>query len=68
MATPVVTALLAHALELNPGLKTGTRATADALRAIAVYGALNTAIPNVVEGFGPLNAPGMLAASAQVVA
>lgn len=62
MATPVVTALLAHVLELRPDLRSDTVAAARALHEIIRKGATDIGIPAEVQGAGLPTMPGLLAA------
>jgi subtilisin family serine protease len=61
MACPVITGLLAIALESAPWLRTGTRATPDALASLVAYASSSTGMPRQIEGAGLLTAPRMLA-------
>jgi subtilisin family serine protease len=67
MACPIVTALLALALEAVPALRTGTRAQVDALRWIATAGAIDMGMPREIQGHGLVTAPAILAAARSLV-
>lgn len=60
MACPMVTGLLAQALQWHPGLRTGSRATVDLLRWLVGVSPMDTGIPALVQGRGLLTAPRLL--------
>jgi subtilisin family serine protease len=60
MACPVITGLLALALEAAPWLRTGTRSTPDALAALAIAASVRTGMSRFIEGAGLPTATRML--------
>jgi subtilisin family serine protease len=64
MACPIITGLLALALERAPWLRTGTRYTPDTLAALVASAAASTGMPRNFEGGGLLTAPRLLASLA----
>jgi subtilisin family serine protease len=61
MACPMITGLLALALESAPWLRTGTRYTPDMLAALVASTAAPTGMPQPYAGTGLLTAPRLLA-------
>lgn len=60
MACPMITGLLALALEQAPWLRTGTRYTRDMMAALVAAAAAPTGMPREYAGAGLLTAPRML--------
>jgi subtilisin family serine protease len=67
MACPIVTGMLALALEVYPGLRTGTRAQSEALRWIAAAAAIDSGMPPQIQGFGLPTVPRLLAAAKYLI-
>jgi subtilisin family serine protease len=63
MACPIVTGMLALALECCPALRTGTHMQSEALRWIAAAAAADTGMPSHIQGYGLPTIPRVLDAA-----
>lgn len=61
MACPLITGMLALALELYPAIRSGTRAQSETLRWLMQSSAVDTGMPPVIQGAGLPTLPRMIA-------